>query len=131
MHIPVHDRDTLDPEHRPGVTGGDGDVPEHAEAHCAIWQRMVTRWPDEREAASLGRHDGAPCGKPRRLERRRAGRRVAVEPRLGIEHVDGLDVRRVVHALQLLPGRLAPRRCGPEQVQGHREPLLAFGMGEL
>ena len=67
----------------------------------------MTRWPHEREATGLGRVDGAPRAEERRLPRRRAGDRVAVEPRLRPEARKEIEVRGTVDAADLLTG------CGP------------------
>jgi hypothetical protein len=88
----------------------------------------MARWPHEREATGLGGVQGAPRAEERGLPRRRAGDRVAVEPRLGLEAREDIEVRGAVDAADLLPG------CGPavagaaECVQQEGEALLALGV---
>jgi hypothetical protein len=105
VNVPVDDRDPLESENVLGVTRGDGDVVDEAEAHRAIGQRMVARRAHERESAALHGSDRAPRGKERCLERGRAGDRVAVQPRLLLERGKPLEIGDVMDALDLGAGR--------------------------
>jgi hypothetical protein len=88
----------------------------------------MARWPHEREATGLGGGDGAPRAEERGLPRRRAGDRVAVQPRLDLEAREEIEVRGTVDAADLLPG------CGPalagaaQRVEQVGEALLALGV---
>src|SRR6186997_2355146 len=98
MHIPIDDRDPLDPELLLRVPCRDDDVPEDAETHRRVAEGMVPWWAHERETTDLDCADRAPCSKPGCLPRRRLADRVVVEPALLRERGDPRHVIRVVDA---------------------------------
>ena len=88
----------------------------------------MTRWPNERKPTGLGGVDGAPRAEERGLPRRRAGDRVAVEPRLGLEGREEIEVRGAVDAADLLPGRGPALAGAAQRVEQEGEALLALGV---
>ena len=99
------------------VPRGDRDVVEQAEAHRPIGERVVPRWPHEREAAAVDRLERDP-----RRERRRVPRRLRAD-RVGVEvhgPVDGAEQRQVagrVDARELLDARPPLDRLAAEPEQ--------------
>jgi hypothetical protein len=55
VNVPVDDRDARGEAARDGVAGHHHGVVEDAEAHCAVAQRVMPGWADEREAAAFER----------------------------------------------------------------------------
>ena len=88
----------------------------------------MTRWPHEREAAGIGGIDGAPRAEERGLPRRRAGDRVAVEPRLRPEARKEIEVRGAVDAADLLPGCGRALAGAAHCVEQEGESLFALGV---
>jgi hypothetical protein len=142
VHVPVDDRNSLDPELRLRPARRHRDAVEDAKAHRAPGKRVVPRRPCERKAAPASRLERGTGGEQRSLEGRLAGNRVRVEPgRLG-DRPHELDVVRRVAALDVLdrsrrgdlpladrlqqdfdppprlrmvPGRVNPRQVGVRQ----------------
>ena len=86
----------------------------------------MTRWPHERKPTGLSGVDGAPCTEECGLPRRRAGDRVAVEPRLGLEGREEIEVRGAVDAADLLPGRGPALAGAAQRVEQVGDALLAL-----
>ena len=121
VHVPVDDRNALDPEVLLRPTCGDRDRVEQAEAHRTIALGVVTWRPRQGEAASSRRLDRRACGEQRGLERRPRADRVAVDQAFGRAHL--LDELRCVAAEHVLDGG---RRALDE-----REVLLQHGQSLL
>ena len=100
MHVPVDDRDALEPEARLRPACGHRDRVEEAEAHRPVVLGMVARRACQREAAAAHRLDRGAGGEQRRFQRRLAANRVRVD-----------QSPRRAHALQQL-GRVTAENVG-------------------
>jgi hypothetical protein len=79
----------------------DRDVVQQAETHGAAGQRVVPGRAHEREAAALGRLEGAPGRKQRRLPARLGGDRVRIEECWDLERLEPVEVGGLVAAFYL------------------------------
>ena len=121
VHVPVDDRDALEPAGLTGVVSSDRRVAEDAEAHPRVGDRVMAGRPDERVAVRDGaiehgvdRRDRAARRAERDLERARAERRQAarITPALGRELTDPLDVLARVEAADLVDRGIARLHVG-------------------
>ncbi len=108
MHVPVDDRDALEPELALGDARRDGDVVEDAEAHRAAGERVMAGRPHEREPSAQRRLDRGARRERRRLVRRLGAERVAVEPDRRVAIANQLDVLGGVAQEKLVLTRGAP-----------------------
>ena len=79
VHVPVDDRDALEPELRLREPRGDRDRVEEAEAHRLTAFGVVAGWTGKCEAAAPNRLDRCACGEQGRLEGRLGADRVRVD----------------------------------------------------
>ena len=129
VHVEIDDRDAAKPELELSVTRGDGGVREDAEAHRPVEERVMARWPDEREPAVLDGLDRTAGRKHGRLEGRRACIRVGVEQHVDLQPLDRSNVLGVVHAFELLPRRGAPGAEVRKALVEQGDPLRALDVG--
>jgi hypothetical protein len=120
VDVPVEDRHPLERVLRLCRPSRDRGVVEEAEAHRAVGRRVVAGRPDECKTPGSGRLDRPACGDQRRLEAGRRGRRIPVEPGVGVDRANPGDMLGRVAALDLLDRRRAatrasrrPRRAAP------------------
>jgi hypothetical protein len=116
MNVVVDDRDTF----AVGLhcTRGDRHVVEEAEAHRTVAERVVARWPDEREPAGARRFDRRAGREQRSLAGRLARRRVETEERRLADREHALYMFTRVTPKHFFRARrppLAPVREGLEQ----------------
>jgi hypothetical protein len=88
---------------------------------------MVAGRAHEREAAARGRLDRRAGREQARLEGRRRGDRVAVEPDGGVDRLDPLDVAPAVAALEI-GSRRRLDLAAAEGLLERKEPLRRLGM---
>ena len=89
---------------------------------------MVARRAHEREPAAPRRLDRGPGREGRRLERRLARDRVAVEPGRRLDRTDALDVLARVNKKELVLGRRATLAPPVPMVEQDGEPLRPLGV---
>ena len=89
---------------------------------------MVTRRPDEREPTALDRGNRTACREGCRLEARRPGERVRVEPRIRRDSFDEAHVGCVVDPLELLSARRRGVDVPGERLVQSDDARLVLGM---
>ena len=121
MHVPVDDRDAMQPELRLCPACGDRHVVEQAEPHRPFALGVVPRRPGECESAKTYRLDRSAGREQRSLVGRLGAHRVGVDPAAGV--TDAVDQAAVVAAEHVVVGRGAALGEREPLVQ-HHQPLL-------
>ena len=121
MHVPVDDRDAVQPELRLRPAGGDRHVVEEAEPHRPFALGVVAGRPCERESATPHGFDRSAGREQRGLVGRLGAQRVGVDPAARV--TDAVDQAAVVAAEHVVVCRGAALDEREPLVQ-HHQPLL-------
>jgi hypothetical protein len=144
MDVEIDDRNPFEIVLSEGMGRADGNVVEQAKAHCPISLRVVSGRTDTTECGvvlslryKFDSGDCRACGTPGSLSRGRSDDRVGIETRIfpcaGCG-VDSVDVRRRMHAKQLLAtcyrridvGEQVPEPRFHQPIFDSRQPSTAF-----